>query len=279
MSFLETPRLPDCIAVGAVGGPGYSTDVITVQSGFEQRNMNWLNARARYEVGHAARSRENMELLSSFFRAMKGRAHGFRFKDHSDYQATQANGRLGVGVGTGLPTAQLNKLYQAGGLNEYRGIKKPVAGSIKLYRNGVLFSPGAIDTASGIVTFATLSSKAITAISKANPGVVTANAHGFLAGQVVYIAGVAGMTQVNNRAFTVANPAANSFQLQGENTIAYGTYTSGGTGALYPQAGDALTWEGEFDVPVRFDADQMQITMIDKNHYEWQSVQLVEIRV
>lgn len=69
----------------------------------------------------------------------------------------------------------------------------------------------------------------ITGITRANPGVVTSAGHGFSNGDTVFIAGVSGMTQVNNRVFNVANATANTFQLQGVNTSSYGTYSSGGT--------------------------------------------------
>lgn len=77
-------------------------------------------------------------------------------------------------------------------------------------------------------------SKAITGITKANPAVVTSNAHGYLNGQWVYIAGVAGMTQVNGKYFVVASAAANTYELHdldgnNVNSTAYSTYTSGGT--------------------------------------------------
>lgn len=40
MSFHDV-SFPDAIARGATGGPEYSTDVVMVASGFEQRNVNW----------------------------------------------------------------------------------------------------------------------------------------------------------------------------------------------------------------------------------------------
>lgn len=77
-------------------------------------------------------------------------------------------------------------------------------------------------------------STAITAITQANPGVVTANAHGLSNGDRVFISGVVGMVEVNNREFTVAGAAANTFQLSGVNTSTYGAWTSGGTvGRIY----------------------------------------------
>lgn len=76
-----------------------------------------------------------------------------------------------------------------------------------------------------------LTSQAITAITKANPAVVTyTGADTFANGDSVAISGVAGMTQVNNRQFTVANvnTGANTFELSGVNSSSYDTYTSGG---------------------------------------------------
>jgi hypothetical protein len=69
----------------------------------------------------------------------------------------------------------------------------------------------------------------ITNATQANPVVITSTAHGLLAGEKVHITGVGGMTQINNLTFTVANPAANTFELSGINGTGYGAYTSGGT--------------------------------------------------
>ena len=75
--------------------------------------------------------------------------------------------------------------------------------------------------------------KVITNITQANPAVVTSNAHGFNNGDEVFITGVIGMTQVNNKRFTVAGAAANTFQLSGINSTGYTAYSSGGTAARY----------------------------------------------
>lgn len=78
----------------------------------------------------------------------------------------------------------------------------------------------------GILTEATTN---ITAITKANPAVVTANSHGLSDGDRVFIKSVAGMTEVNNFEFTVANKTTNTFELSGINSSAFTTYASGGT--------------------------------------------------
>lgn len=75
----------------------------------------------------------------------------------------------------------------------------------------------------------------ITGITQANPGVVTAAAHGFENGDVVVIEDVVGMTEVNDLHFTVANKATNTFELKTQaatpvnvNTLGYTAYVSGG---------------------------------------------------
>jgi hypothetical protein len=75
----------------------------------------------------------------------------------------------------------------------------------------------------------TEAAKPITGATAANPVVVTAVAHGYTNGQEVIISGVGGMTQLNGRRFIVAGAAANTFQLQGVNGLAYSAYTSGGS--------------------------------------------------
>lgn len=76
--------------------------------------------------------------------------------------------------------------------------------------------------------------KTITGITQAAQGVVTSAAHGYSNGNLVFLAGIGGMTQLNQRYATVANVTTNTFTLVDMygvpiNTLAYSTYTSGGT--------------------------------------------------
>jgi Flp pilus assembly protein TadG len=68
----------------------------------------------------------------------------------------------------------------------------------------------------------------ITGITRANPAVVTSAGHGYVNGNTVWISNVTGMTQVNNKAYTVAGATANTFQLQGTNSTGWTSYSSGG---------------------------------------------------
>lgn len=105
-------------------------------------------------------------------------------------------------------------------------------GYIRIFRNN------------GIVT---QTAQNITGITKANPAVLTySGADTFANGERVTVTGVLGMSQVNNREFTVANVnvGANTFELSGVDSSAYDTYTSGGSVAeIYEVATAYLTAE------------------------------------
>jgi len=66
----------------------------------------------------------------------------------------------------------------------------------------------------------------ITAITKASPGVATATAHGLNNGDYVLLT-ILGMHQLDGRIFRVANKSNDTFELEGENTTLYDTFTSG----------------------------------------------------
>ncbi|MGQ3039253.1 MAG: ubiquitin-activating E1 FCCH domain-containing protein [Brevundimonas sp.] len=71
----------------------------------------------------------------------------------------------------------------------------------------------------GAVMNLTGNQKTITAATKARPVVITSSSHGFSNGDVVWITGVSGMTQLNNKAYVVTNKTTNTFEL----------YTTGGS--------------------------------------------------
>lgn len=79
--------------------------------------------------------------------------------------------------------------------------------------------------------YVTEAAQTISAITQANPAVVTIAGHGWSNGDRVYISGVGGMTQLNGRYFTLAGVTANTFELSGVDSGAYGAFTAGGTAA------------------------------------------------
>lgn len=150
MTFHDV-RFPADISYGSSGGPHYSTDIVINHGGHEQRNANWQQARARYNVAHGVKTQVQLDALIAFFRARKGRAHSFRFKDWTDYQATAQT----LGTGDGSTTDfQLIKSYSSGGVTESRTVTHPVVSTEGIYLDGVLQSSGySVDGSSGILSF------------------------------------------------------------------------------------------------------------------------------
>lgn len=145
MAFIESPRFPDLVSFGALGGPGYQTDVVEVNSGAESRNQRWSMGRCQYEVSHAARLPTAYNALIAFFRNAKGRANAFRFKDWSDFSATASEGRF---TSLSSTTFQMVKRYTSGSASEDRIITKPVSGTVTV-TGGTLLS---VNYTTGIVT-------------------------------------------------------------------------------------------------------------------------------
>nr|BDD45283.1 glycoside hydrolase family 24 [bacterium] len=132
MTFAEI-QFPSDISYGAAGGPAYSTDVVETFGGYEQRNINWADARGKWNVAHGVKTLQQLDELIAFFRARQGKAIGFRFKDWSDYKVEGAT--IGTGDGT-TTTFQLKKQYISGADTAEREIKKPIQGTISVYIDG-----------------------------------------------------------------------------------------------------------------------------------------------
>lgn len=219
MSFVEI-QFPPSISMGAVGGPRFSTSVLILNSGFEQRNINWAKSRGEWDVSQGLKTEVDIENLLAFYYARQGRAYGFRFKDWSDYQVPRWDNTPGDLAGFGdefaIPvwfttdgattTFQLTKTYSDGVVSFVRLIQKPVVGTLQLLDNGTqIFSPGdfTVDTTTGIVTL---------------------------------------------------------------------------SGAIAATTGHLIAGSVEFDVPCRFDTDDMKITTTMVDNFSWSPIPIVEIR-
>ena len=87
MSGFHEVRVPDSIAYGATGGPEFATTVVATSAGHEKRNINWAEARGRWDVASGLKKQAQIDELIAFFRARRGKAYGFRFEDWTDYKA------------------------------------------------------------------------------------------------------------------------------------------------------------------------------------------------
>lgn len=94
---------------------------------------------------------------------------------------------------------------------------------------------------------------AVTGITLANPGVITATAHGWSNGDYGYAEETgSGMAQIDGQAIRAANVAANTLEAEGLNTTNYSTFVSGNiykvsTWATLSNATDFTIGGGEAD--------------------------------
>lgn len=145
------------IGQSASVAPGFSTNVVTSASGFEARNANWAQARTRFDAGPGIRGEAELQTLLSFFRARRGPAVGFRFRDPYDHSSAEMNGdpmpfdqQIGTGDGVTVSFA-LAKNYGGG---ELRRITRPVAGTVRIGVAGVEAVGGWTLDGKGLVRFA-----------------------------------------------------------------------------------------------------------------------------
>jgi uncharacterized protein (TIGR02217 family) len=161
MAFHEV-RFPTDISKGAHGGPERRTDVVTMGSGFEERNSRWADSRRTYNAGYGVRSIDDLNAVIAFFEERRGRLTGFRWKDHADWKSCAPSKTPGatdqvIGTADGTKaTFQLVKTYGAMFAPYVRTIAKPVAGTVVVAVAGVAVAASgyAVDATTGIVTFA-----------------------------------------------------------------------------------------------------------------------------
>jgi uncharacterized protein (TIGR02217 family) len=289
--------------MGAQGGPQFSTSVVSVRSGLETRNRNWADVRHRFEIGQVARPLSEFESIRNAFMVVGGRADGFRFKDWTDYTVTAATGdpqplfgtvQVGTpGLGYGVPTYQLRKLYSYASTSYYRDIRKPVAGTLVLRRDSVTVAAGAgagqyaVDTTTGIITFVADQSRAVSAHTVGvnhQFDLASAFSPNLAIGQRIYVTGVTGTAAdlINGLSHAITGVSADLISI---NLNTAGLTATGGTAYYYPQSTEVLDFACEFDVPVRFDVDAFDAVVVDRQGSEGEllialpSVPLVEIKI
>ena len=111
-------------------------------------------------------------------------------------------------TGSGVPFAKTTHNGQACGIADLNGLMWEVS--------------------QGVTCIAT--SKTITAATQANPVKLTMTAHGMTTGVQMQVQSVVGMTQLNDKIYTVTVVDANNVTLDGVDGTAFTAYTSGGTG-------------------------------------------------
>lgn len=162
MAAFHEVQFPTDISKGSSGGPKRVTDVVTLRSGFEERNSIWNNSLHSYDAGLGLRDMADVYAAKEFFEARRGRLYGFRWKDWSDYRSkspVDAVSPTDQSLGTAnnvITTFQLRKTYTSGGESYVRNIKKPVQGTVKVAVAGVEkleTTHWTCNYATGVITF------------------------------------------------------------------------------------------------------------------------------
>lgn len=131
-------QFPLALGREAVATPSFSTAIVTTASGAEYRNSDWADARMRYDAGPGVRSEEDVGTLIAFFRARRGAARCFRFRDPFDHSSSVMTGPPGfsdqfLGMGDGEATMfPLVKRYGDDPDQQVRSILYPVTGSVRV---------------------------------------------------------------------------------------------------------------------------------------------------
>jgi uncharacterized protein (TIGR02217 family) len=151
MQAFDAVDFPLAIGREALVVTEFSTQIVSAPSGHEQRASEWADARMRYDAGPGVRSEADVRALADFFRARRGAARAFRFRDPFDHSSAADGGlpaaddqMLGTGDGSRRQFA-LVKRYGSGDAVQERVVHLPVAGSVRVSVDGV-------ETAAFIVT-------------------------------------------------------------------------------------------------------------------------------
>lgn len=292
MAFIESPRFPGGIRYGSNFGPTYKTDIVTVKSGREYRNKGWVYPKYVFNA-NILRDKEDLERLIAFFHIAVGKTNGFRFRDEYDHKSCGMNSTpafddqaLGDGDGS-TDTFQLRKAYTEGAYTQYRLIKKPVSGTVKV---GV--GPAgaeveedatrwAVDTTTGIVTFVANITGTVTNAVDQGGGVtrITVSSHGLQTDYTAHFSTFTGdWAGLNGLRFAVTRVDANTLDISHDSS-AYAAYSSNaGEFNTLPQTGEQVVAGFEFDVPVRFDTDTLS-TNYEAYQRGVADVPLIEVRV
>ncbi len=155
----DNVSFPLAIGRRAQVAPAFSTRIIESVSGHEQRSTQWADARLSFDAGPGVRSEADIAALIAFFRARRGAARGFRFRDpfddvSGDFGSAPAADDQNLGIGDGSTSEYaLIKTYGAGADAQLRFITWPVEDSIRVALDGVEQHSGWSHVGLGMIGF------------------------------------------------------------------------------------------------------------------------------
>lgn len=260
------------IAAGVRGKNMRNNTRVTTYNGEQQVNVNWTRTIRQYELGVVPMLIAQWQQIEALYEVTDGGAFGMLLRDPKDDEVAASAGKLyprtsgvnvgAAGLGYGVPTYNLMKRYGVTGTSRFkdRKITRPL-GIPTIYKNGTPLSLGTADgqftfnSATGVVTInQTGSSVGVAAVAGTNT-VITFSSSAFTAmfavGDRLWLQAVTGTSAsvLNEKSHLITNISGSDITIAVNTT---GLTISAGFGIYYPQSDDALTWSGQFYVPVHF---------------------------
>lgn len=143
VNAFDDVQFPLAIGRGASVSPGFSTNIVTTISGHEKRNSDWADARLEFDVGPGIRSEAELRVLIGFFRARRGAAKAFRFRDPYDHSSgdmvaepSPTDQFLGKGDGQQTDFQLLKHYGESAAEAQQRRITRPDPNSVQIAVDG-----------------------------------------------------------------------------------------------------------------------------------------------
>jgi uncharacterized protein (TIGR02217 family) len=283
--FLEE-RLPIAVRAGASYSDEYKTEITETGNGSECRRLVHPYPRRVWNIFYTQLTADLWDDILSLYHRVYGMYAGFRVKALDDYTT---NGRIGTPTAfdqaLALVSAGIYQLQVAYGTGPaisigkpVRTIFKPVSGTVKVGIDALevpITTMWTVDTTTGKVTFAANKTASVTGITQAASAVLTVGAHSFAVGESVHIAGVVGMTQINNLRGQLTAVGATDITVN-INSSAFSAYSSGGTVNTRPQSGETVYGGCEFDLPCRFNS-RIDVKSLAPHVRETSEIEIIEL--
>ncbi|MGB5484865.1 DUF2460 domain-containing protein [Parasphingorhabdus sp.] len=161
VNAFDDVQFPLAMGQGASVSPGFSTRIVTTISGHEKRNSDWSDARLEFDVGPGIRSEEELGVLIAFFRARRGAAKAFRFRDPYDHSSrdmvgdpTPTDQLLGKGDGQQTQFQLVKNYGDPVGEPQQRWITRPDPDSLQIAIDGQLAGDWSLGP-TGLIAFDT----------------------------------------------------------------------------------------------------------------------------
>ncbi len=285
--FLEE-RINELVRYGASYQDDYSVNIVKTSGGQEYRSLIHPFPLRKFDVSYMLDKASTYAQLLGIYHRAHGTFAGFRVRCYDEWSTNGATGtptafdQSCAAISAGA-TYQARKYYgtdkSAGATGyAYRNIKKPVSGTVLLAigATAIRSADFSIDTTTGIFTFSADVTRSITSIGQSSQAqIVVGSGHSFIAGMSVQVSGVSGMTQINGLRALIVSTNSTSITVA-INSSAFSTYTAGGVVHTRPQAGELVTWGGEWDFPVRF-ATTLPVGIDYPGYRPVDGVQLIEL--